>query len=249
MIKPVITAALVLVSLPCCASGEDKAPVQRLYAELVWELDSFQNSGVFRKRSERVVTAGSFWVVSLPGTKSKERVLVTAAHNLGMGPTLPAKVNDRIIGPRNKLISVTVKPVLGTLAYGVTEVAEAGGDLDVIFLRPENNVVLEESTAMKLAAKSPKRGEKVTAHGFPGTAFSKAKETLVDGFSANNDYAILNDKLDPGYSGGVILNSAHEAVGLVVSTDDKQSTVLLLTPRVLADLKWKPFKDVQPRRF
>ena len=100
---------------------------------------------------------------------------------------------------------------------------------------PSINGYFQEESDLK---KSLKVGDKVSAYGFPGegAASPSAQIKELQVASMTTDRIVLNDLLEPGYSGGVVwLDSGSErkVVGMITRSDpaNKQS-IIIPWPRI-----------------
>jgi hypothetical protein len=100
---------------------------------------------------------------------------------------------------------------------------------------PNINGYFQESPDLE---KSLKVGDKVSAYGFPsgGSAAPSAQIKELQVASMTTDRIVLNDFLEPGYSGGVVwLDSGSErkVVGMIIRSDpaNKQS-IIIPWPRI-----------------
>lgn len=229
---------LILLLSALSLSAQTLPYTQRLYCNLALDYKVSPRVGRDYVHTIRELVTGTCWVVHFKG----ESLIITAAHNLGLGPNfVPAPL------ARAKPVALVSAPHLGVLAYMVADVGLPKGNADWIALRPTESRALSCSLTIHLSETPSKVGESVTVIGFPDTAHEQRTERMITSISPANDFIIFNQPLEPGYSGGVVLNTKNQAVGLVVTTDRKQSTALLLSGENLAGLKWRPFKEMQER--
>lgn len=227
-------------------SAQDAPSTQRLFNEITFEIATKQYKYFDKQVTKKITVSGTFWKTTVNG----DTFFLTAAHNLGLVPDSDVRQIDNIkIGADNRLVSRTVHPLLGTLAYEPGDLCLLDSVGDVALIRPSNPDALKESQTITISSAIPRIGDPVTVLGFPSTAQEKAKETRVASINQAQHFFTLNDELDKGYSGGVVLDKNHNAVGLVITTDAKQSNAILLTPELLAQAKWKPFKELQRKDF
>ena len=199
------------------------------------------------KSADEVVNRGTYWAVMLDGSK----IYVTAAHVLGLN-TKPTEIAGVKLDNQNgKLLSVTGRAYMGTLAYTVQEIGQVSSLDDVAFLRPHEKNILDKVNEITLATKAPASGERVSVVGFPGTPYQQLTEMLVTSVHETEGFMVLNQPVDPGYSGGVVLNSSGQAYGVVVNTDQqsRQTTVIRLTPADLRQIQWSQASAVLSRKF
>ena len=238
--------------------GQPANHTQRIYNHISHEVA--QRNPV-RIRNVPVLATGSCWIFSLNG----ERVFLTAAHNLGLPPNYnPEKIGGLAFGPNYRLRSLTNNVVIGLLAYEPKEIGfvkDAGlvfEDLDLALIRPQQQEVFSSSRVITLAKQPPQQGDRVTVHGFPGQAIEKDLNAVVKVAAPGRNFIVLEnlDKdsrgeggVKPGLSGGVVLNSAREAVALVVTTDVNHFNALLVSEGMFKTVDWKPFSEVQTRKF
>lgn len=221
------------------AHAQQLPHTQKLYANIDLETKKPRSIGGMVLETERKLITGTCWVVEVKG----QPALVTAAHNLGLGPNFqPA------LAAKAKLLAVLVDPIIGVLAGKVEGVGAPPGNPDWVLLRPVDTSVLKGSQLHTLGKTAPKAGDTVTVIGFPDTAHEQRTTRTVTAVSLNNEFVVFNEPLEPGYSGGVVLNAKDQAIGVVVTTDKKQSTALLMNADSFSDLTWKPFEQVRHRR-
>jgi len=134
------------------------------------------------------------------------------------------------------------RALMGVFAYPLAEIGRVGDAPDAVFLRPQNQQLYKTLCHVELAEAPPKRGEKVKIVGFPGTAHEQFKEGFVTDTQEGRGYFVLNEAVDKGYSGGVVLNNEGNAYGVITSTDpaEKQTTVYRITPAMISKIEWKP---------
>lgn len=229
---------LFLILSALSLSAQTLPYTQRLYCNLALDYTISARVGRDFVHPIRDLARGTCWVVHFKG----ESLIITAAHNLGLGPNfVPAPLY------RAKSVALVSAPHLGVLAYTVADVGLPRGNADWIALRPTESRALACSLTIQLSDTPSKVGESVTVIGFPDTAHEQRIERMITFISPANDFIIFNQPLEPGYSGGVVLNTKNQAVGVVVTTGNKQSTALLLNGENIADLKWRPFKEMQKR--
>lgn len=234
--KPLLT----LLCLAWLNAHAQQLPhTQKLYANFDLETMKPRTIGGVALGTERKLITGTCWVVETKG----QPVMVTAAHNLGLGPNF-----QPILAPKTKLLAVGVNPIIGLLAGKVEVVGIPQGNPDWIVLRPVDASVLKGSRLHTLGKAALKAGESVTVIGFPDTAHEQRVTQTITAISPNNEFVVFTEPLEPGYSGGVVLNAKNQAVGVAVSTGTKQSIALLLSPDKITSLEWKPFEQVRHRR-
>ena len=201
--------------------------------------------GTPRDRKETVNTpcTGTCWVTEHNGDK----IIVTASHNLGL--TLKARPTE--VGRKRirEVASLTAKPVLGTLAYEVAKVGLLEGHYDVAFLLPADTNAFSGSRVIPLAQVLAKREDKVKIYGFPNTSSPHPTDSTIVDFTIGRDYMKFATPLESGDSGGVVLNADGKAIGVVIATEAKQSTAIVLNAAVLSRVKWKPAREALTQNF
>ena len=234
-----LLAILVLVLSLTSAPAQSRGYTQRLYCNFTLEsLHAVTNVGV-SLQSTTAAGAGTCWAVEVKG----QNILVTAAHNLGCGPNFYPNLPSC-----GKLLSVHVECFVSPLAFKLREVGFPRGNPDWVALRPSDANAFKEAQVLKLSTTVPRLGEVVTVIGFPDTAHEQRTERTITAFGRDNQFIVFNQPLEPGYSGGVVLNSKQQAIALVVTSEAKQSTALLLSLNKLAAVEWKPFDLIQHRK-
>lgn len=228
---------LLLVCLPDL-SAQSLPETQRLYCNLSVTYE-VKPSSPFKKPYLKTVEGmmkGTCWAANFNG----QPVFLTAAHVLARGPNFMAPSLER-----GKPQSLEIKPIIGLLGYEVQTVGFPKGDLDWVALRPKDARAFKGSQIKELSKIAPKVGETMKVIGFPDTAHEQQTERKITSISPNGEFIIFNQGLEPGYSGGVVLNGKNQAVGVVVTSGERQSTAILLSPAKLGGLEWKAFE--QPR--
>jgi Trypsin-like peptidase domain len=211
---------------------------QRLYCNLTVGYTVTPRIGANYPHESKGLATGTCWVAKVHGGT----VIVTAGHNLGLGPNfVPAPL------ARAKPVSVTREPLLGVLAYTVAKVGVPRGDADWVALLAKEPDAVACSQVLQFAEALPKVGEKVIVIGYPDTAHEQRTERTITTINPGSTFIVFNQPLEPGYSGGVVLNAKGEAVGVVITTDKKQSIALLLNAGSFDGLKWESLKEVSPR--
>lgn len=230
--------------------GQELPYTQKLYCNLTGTVDVETRKFPFGTRTvtevETMSATGSFWVAEA----NNQKFLVTAAHNLCFGPKLRFdRIGSISLDPKHVLRALKIEPVLGTLTYEVAEVGIPQPESDWVVLKPADSAAVGMSKPIPLADKRLRLGDPVTVLGYPSTAHEKAVKTTVAAISPNDRFLVLNTPLDPGYSGGVVLNDKNKAVGIVVTSDEKQSNALILSPAIFTKLRWVPLKEISTRNF
>lgn len=202
------------------------------------------------------VVRGSFWIAQ-PSTGNP--IVITAYHNLKPCSTLggvkdfnyfeltPDQLhtvaNSKVIdGKYNILKSLSVRSSLTTLGYDITQVGTVAENQDLALLKTDVRVIARMKT-FKLATHLPHEGEKVTAIGLPGEEpFQIPVSTTVN--FVQGKFFMINVHLDPGFSGGVVLNESGEAYGFISTVTEKASTVHILNGETLSSAKWLPYAPI-----
>ncbi|NBV21443.1 MAG: hypothetical protein EBS05_05905 [Proteobacteria bacterium] len=222
---------------------------QRIYTTCKYDLvdHQFQRGALVQTN---VLTTGSCWLLEVGGKPE----LVTAAHNLALYPNyLPQTVGPWSFDDRKKrhsvLNSMEVRPVVGFLAFGVERVGFVGDDLDCVLITPIQQAALTQSKIIKLTKTPPLPKDRVTVTGYPGTSSEADVETTISAIT-NGKLITLNQPakpIGPGYSGGVVLNTDREAVGIVVTAGDQQATALFLSEKTFESPKWTNWTELNRR--
>ncbi len=237
-------ASLALCNQVLIAQDE---PAQRIFVNLTWQVwtREIRPDGSPRDRSATVNTpsTGTCWVTEHNG----EKIIVTAAHNLGLTvKARPSEVGGKKV---REIASLTAKPVLGTLAYEVAKVGLLKGRYDVAFILPADTNAFNGSRVIPLARVPAKREDKVKIYGFPNTSSPHPTDTTVVDFTLGQDYMKFATPLEPGYSGGVVLNADGKALGVVIATEAKQSTAIVVNAAVLSRVQWRTAREVLTQDF
>jgi hypothetical protein len=218
--------------------GEGGQNTQRIYNQLVYEVSSSGWLGKKQSYYTNIVT-GSCWV--LRGREGS--VFITAAHNLAYGPRgTPSQIGSLKLEGSTKLLSTKRSFVIGTLAYKPTEIGMLGPEEDVVLIQVEPGAY-SQSRSIKLSKRNIKSGDQVTICGFPGTAHEKLQHSIIT--AVYPKLIILNDPVDAGFSGGVVLNESGEAVGMITGTEEKQATAVVLTSDMLDQVQWTSLNQVK----
>ena len=208
----------------------------------------------------RVELQGTAWGTWLDGAP----VLVTVAHNMGFGVEFRGgKVIKGQDGPLQELrkelgdgsyteqsVMVRTNVVFGDYGVPPREIGmvprpnpgeiEARGEVAVI--KPADPLVFEELHLVDLANRMPSPLDKVTVVALPGTTYPDSQSAEVTFISPDESFFVINKGVQPGASGGVVLNENHKALGVVASVDvaTKQTTVWSVNKGLLKRLVWSP---------
>jgi V8-like Glu-specific endopeptidase len=204
----------------------------------------------------RVYTQGSAWAVELDG----RTYLVTAAHVVGVGTHLPPvafqEVKNGDIVTRTKIVWGSA-PVTETAFAAQVGIGDFGTPIksvgvfgsatkpeDMVLLEPTTDRVWTELHPTKLAANAPRIGDLVQVLGFPETFTQQLTTATVTAVLEQQGYFVLNTKLAPGNSGGLVTDKDGLAIGVVTSTTKDQTTVSLVTGSRLKGGTFKPADQV-----
>lgn len=231
----------------------------RVYTKLQWGV-SARGSNPWDQwgwASPVSLLKGSFWAIR---SESGGDVLVTARHvvepyrslddvkivsglMLKGGALHPFNwnVHDRCIVKQLESSSV-----LTTLEFPIKQIGYVDSVRDVAFLQMSDSK--ERSiTPLRLATRRPKADEAVSVIGVPGSEQneirSKASVNVV-----NDLYFTISPKVDSGCSGGVVVNDANEAYGVVSTVSEKATTVYILDPSIIGGIRWQPYQSFQLKR-
>jgi len=127
---------------------------------------------------------------------TERRALVTAKH---------CGVHDRV--------SVTIdgQPVVARLAA-----VGQGSDGPVVYLLPAGRW-----PSLPLAQQVPQRGDRVYTVGYPGGHWARVEGTIVGGNGVDQNYVQL--RINPGHSGGPLLNQNGEVIGVATELHENSS--------------------------
>jgi CBS domain-containing protein len=142
-------------------------------------------------------------------------------------------------------VSKKTRAYIGTLAYDVGTVGQIAGVCDVAFILPERKAISQDIPPLTLATNVPRIEEEVSVVGFPTTPYQQIEKCVVTSIHEKQGFIVLNKPVDPGFSGGPVLNSEGKVYGVITSTDmdKKQTTVIRLTDSMLSSIAWRPFTD------
>lgn len=193
---------------------------------------------------------GTCWVTSVRG----EPVLITAAHILAIRPDdVPSEIGSYHFDANKRkhslLRSTEISPIVGVLAEEVKDVGLLGDNVDCVILRPVRKETVSASKHIPLSSVFVKVGDVVSVSGYPGTAMEQTISTTVTAIALNGRFFALSQPLDAGYSGGVVLNAKKEAVGLVVTTDKKQTMALRISEESLIQAQWRPLPELKKQNY
>lgn len=222
------------------ASAQNLPETQKVYCNLSVTYEVNPRIGSRYMKTVTGLGTGTCWAAKVDG----QPVLFTAAHVLARGPNFSVKPLERA-----ELQFLQIKPIIGLLGHELQSVGLPKGNPDWVALRPKDAGAFKNSRLKELSKIVPKAGDSLVVIGFPDTAHEQRVERTVTSIGLNGDYIVFNQPLDHGYSGGVVLNGKGQAVGLVVTTAEKQSTAVLLTMERLKSLDWKPFEEIRKRTF
>jgi len=200
---------------------------------------------------QRSLGKGSFWAVQTPD----KTILITAAHVLGpLNPNWDAlEIDGHKIDRENAfLTSVEGKVLLGTLSFEPSEIGRVKevNDADAAFLTTKDSHILKTIKPLVLSDSAPEYGENVQVVGYPGTVVPQPATMSVAWVQEDKGFFVLNQAVDDGYSGGIVLNSSGKAYGVIVNTDaQKQTNVLRITPEMLKAIEWHPAGEMLNHEF
>lgn len=234
-LAPLLTLVLLLN-----ASAQNLPETQRLYCTLTAGYEVNPKFGRRHPKTVDELRTGTCWAANVNG----QTILFTAAHVLAHGPYFTPPSLDRA-----ELQSLEIRPVVGLLGFEVQAVGFPKGNADWLALRPKDARALKVSQIKELSKVAPKVGDVMIVVGFPDTSHEQRTPRTITAISPNSDFVVFNESLEPGYSGGVVMNSKNQAVGVVVSTGKRQSTALLLSADRIASVEWKPFDEIRQRKF
>ena len=230
--------------------------IEVIKGESVWTTKWDWREDVETNRTAVMHTRGSAWAVLVNGRPT----LVTAAHNLGISYR-PSPIVDEALDDKGQTYNRYTYPtdgnwqsgwvkyrvhsfqtttLIGELAYRVKEfgvLAEKRGD--VILIKPDDQAALSRLTPIPLAERLPKASDEVTCVGVRLTPMQRMRQVRVGYVDVSQQKFYLDAEMAQGWSGGVVLNSKNQALGVIVSTREGQTTVAALTPQMLSQIIWK----------
>src|ERR1035437_2021496 len=208
--------------------AEDTPSTGKLFVTLKYDytyrVKHFAWSDTWDLGQQQILGKGSFWSIEAPNGI----ILVTAAHVLGAN-WKPQKLGGHDVDEKDCFITkFASRALIGTLGYEPAAVGFAKDLNDAGFLRPKDPGILKTIKALPLSDTPPTYGENVQVVGYPGTPFEQFSNMSVTAVHEDDHFFVLNQAVDDGYSGGVVLSSAGKAYGVIVNTDagHKQTTVL-----------------------
>jgi Trypsin-like peptidase domain len=167
--------------------------------------------------------------------------LLTAKHVINPGfsrkTLLKAEGEDEEIQYDDKK-TVLQKVILRSRVSGLSLKPSAiywEPQIDISYLILESNdITLLNLRTLQPSNTNPKILDSVTAWGFPATSNPQLREIKIA--AVYDDYLVLNDSLDHGFSGGPLLNSNGELIGIIIRSEEKQSRALRITNDLLSRL-------------
>lgn len=154
-------------------------------------------------------------------------LLVTAAHVV-CAPPRPERIVDdgsktiRIDGERTTVKSASFRVRVGDLSFQPSRIL-VDRDCDTALMSlGEEALALLRLSAFELALPAPEVGAKVKAWGFPGTSVPQLKEGMLVA-AIEKGYFALNSSIDPGFSGGPLVDSDGKLLGMVVRSTEQQT--------------------------
>jgi hypothetical protein len=235
----------------------DELPITgRLFVEQKWEYTyhvdppwwDFYHDPWWDVREEKWQLAGSVWAAQT----SDKPIFVTAAHALGVNLEPPQQLGGHHIdGKTAFLMNVRGTVLIGTLAYEPFTIGLLKDANDAAFLTVNDLSAFKAVRLLSLSDSPPIYGESVQVCGYPKTSDQQFATAVVTSVHEDAGFFVLNEALDEGYSGGVVLNSAGKAYGVIVNTDlaKKQTKVLRVTPDTLKTIDWHPADKVLNKIF
>jgi hypothetical protein len=193
--------------------------------------------------SAEVIYRGTFWAACA----SNGRVYVTAAHVLGIKLQLGGALDGhQIDNDKLKITGRTVRAYMGTLGYEVGRVGQVGFLSDVAFIEPKRERLADDIACMTLATNAPRADEEVRVVGYPGTPYQQIEKAIISSVHERQRFLVLNRPVDPGFSGGPVINSEGQVYGVIANTDaeKKQTTVIRLSEADIPSIQWVRIEDL-----
>lgn len=236
-------------------AGGTTGPVCKVYTAFRFDV---------RFREERMWRSPKVWEHSfdtsphgsgiLVEDKDGQCLFVTAAHVVDPGAKetiaelqMDDGVRIKIDGNNAELLRVERSVRVSNLSIKPTHVL-VSRDLDVaVFVIDENDLPLIVVPRFKKFGEA-KAGGRVLSWGFPGSSSPQLKDNMRI-TEAGATILTLNSPLEPGYSGGPVVDEQGALVGLVVRSTEKQSrcvSIQAIQP-LLRDAKARatPYRDGQ----
>jgi len=256
---------LVVLLAGCAGTPSSSAPAAstaqtvQVITEITAENRGGRSTLGFSRESvqfSRIYAKGSAWAVVL----DNHPYLITAAHVVGVGdhpePVVFQEVKNGEVVTRTKLdwdnsprteTAYQVRVGIGDFGSSVKNVGLFSADSplkDVALLEPTEGRVFTELRSTPLADKVPQVGDTVQVLGIPDTFAQQLTSATVTAVFERLGYFVLSTALQPGYSGGVVLDKDGRAAGVVTSASKGQTTVILVNGARLKGAEFKPARQV-----
>lgn len=201
--------------------------VLRVHSEGIYRVEykSWKTGFIWKKDIQKSLRKGSGFYIK----KGKNHFIITAAHvvvgNWPLAEITIGKTNHVINNSTEKLASATFLVRIGDTSVNPKNIAIFNDDdVAIMEITPADASVLE--VAAQCLNDSPVTlGQKVRAWGFPGTASPQLSKEL-DVSSKQPGFFDVNDKLDPGQSGGPVLDADGDLIGLVSRSGFNQTRII-----------------------
>ena len=224
--------------------------VDKLFVGVTYEYDRYDRKWydpfkwgaqwVPETTSEEMYT-GTYWSIQAP--PPYRNYFVTAAHVLHIG-TIPTTINGVVVDDsRLRITGRQIRAYMGFLAYDIGYIGTIAGLQDVVFLRPRRDMSECTLTHLQLANRPPVVREEVNIFGFPSTPRQQLETAQVSSVHESQGYFVLNRAVDPGYSGGPVVDSEGYVYGIVANTDhtNRQTNVIRIDSDMLTMIEWSQF--------
>lgn len=210
----------------------------------------------------RIFVKGSGWAIE----HERRLMIVTALHVVGLSSRpFPIGVqtihNGEIVNPNppyspdeitEQYLGAMITIGVGDRALAPSRIGTIDGLADIAILDFGDMDLRGEVQPTPLSRRQPSVGDSVTVIGFPGTFTQQRKASTISSLLDRQNYFVLNESLENGYSGGLVLDRQNRAVGVVSSVTNRQTTVYRLGPGDLSRIVWRNASDIleeNPQEF
>lgn len=195
---------------------------------------------------------GTAWATELRG----KPILVTAGHVIGTfgESVLDTKTQASLAGfHRTRQVS---EVILGGVGAAPKEIALPKSESDIALIIPGSSAVFSGLKIYPLANRLPALFESVRAIGFPnGAVFAKQENSTVMSVLVKAGFFVLNEPLESGFSGGVVIDAEGRALGVIANIEKSldgasgSTTVLALNREMLEQFKFDEAKRVLTKQY
>jgi hypothetical protein len=209
------------------APGRATVKVVKVYSEITYHIEEDRWFGRRKKHEFSRISTGTAFLL--------DGALVTSRHVLA--GLLPLKdletVGPHRLGKGMRVRDVSVRVRVSDRSFQPIKLAlHADADLATLVLDWHQ---MQQLDLRSLSASTPAVGDVVQVWGFPSTVAPQLLEASKQGgplavVAVHDTYFVLNSPLDPGYSGGPIIDKATgKCLGLVTRSEERQARALVLS--------------------